>query len=154
MSRQTKSGISRDIAATVCCSADVNFGTLRTLRRCSAMSAWGARSRLSGGSSHMSWEQPTSVCRLDLEWVEDCETLQELGDNITGELAPARYVPSAAIFAENQDHIGLDVSPIATSTPSPIFSWRCSRFHERSGGKISARAKQSNGNIYAHNAWG
>ena len=25
---------------------------------------------------------------------------------ITGELAPARYVPSAAIFAGNQDHIG------------------------------------------------
>jgi ribosomal protein S27AE len=26
--------------------------------------------------------------------------------NITGELAPTRYVPSAAIFAGNQDHIG------------------------------------------------
>ena len=25
---------------------------------------------------------------------------------ITGELAPTRYVPSAAIFARNQDHIG------------------------------------------------
>ena len=45
---------------------------------------------------------------------------------------PARYVPSVAIFAWNQDHIGLDVSPIAASTPSPIFSWRCSRFHEPS----------------------
>ena len=41
--------------------------------------------------------------------------------NITGELAPARYVPSAAIFAGNQDHIGARAHrPIAASTSSPI----------------------------------
>jgi hypothetical protein len=37
--------------------------------------------------------------------------------NITGEPKPAHYVPCAAIFAGNQDHIGPDVSPIAASTP-------------------------------------
>ena len=37
-----------------------------------------------------------------------------------------------AIFAGNQDYIGHDVSPIAASTPRPMFSWRSSRFHERS----------------------
>ena len=37
-----------------------------------------------------------------------------------------------AIFAGNQDYIGHDVSPIAASTPRPIFSWRSSRSHERS----------------------
>ena len=73
-------------------------------------------------------------------------TLQELSDNITGELTPARYVPSASIFAGNQDHIGLDVSPIAASTPSPIFSWRCSRFHERSENQLSAGVLRSNWN--------
>ena len=37
------------------------------------------------------------------------------GQNITGEPKPARYVPSAAIFGGNQDHIGLDV-------PHPVRS--------------------------------
>ena len=63
---------------------------------------------------------------------------------------PARYVPSVAIFAWNQDHIGLDVSPIAASTPSPIFSWRCSRFHERSEREISLGRMQSNQNENVH----
>ena len=41
--------------------------------------------------------------------------------NITGEVAPARYVPSAAIFAGNQGpHRPHDVSPIAASTSGPI----------------------------------
>ena len=63
----------------------------------------------------------------------------------TGEPKPARYVPSAAIFAGNQDHIGLDASPIAASTPSPIFSRRPSRFHERSENRAyrGSNAKQS-----------
>ena len=65
-------------------------------------------------------------------------------------MRPARYVPSVAIFAGNQDHIGLDVSPIAASTPSPIFSWRCSRFHERSGNELSAGVAQSNQNKNVH----
>jgi hypothetical protein len=65
-------------------------------------------------------------------------------------MRPARYVLSVAIFAGNQDHIGLDVSPIAASTPSPIFPWRCSRFHERSGNQLSAGITQSNQNKNVH----
>jgi len=76
------------------------------------------------------------------------------GQNIKGEPKPAHYVPSAAIFAGNQDHIGLDVSPIAASTPSPILSWRCSRFHERSKRQINAGGMRSNQNEIAHRTWG
>ena len=45
-------------------------------------------------------------------------SLQKL---ITGELEPRPYVPSAAIFAGNQITSVSDLSPIAASTPSPIF---------------------------------
>jgi hypothetical protein len=41
---------------------------------------------------------------------------------MTGELAPARHIPSAATVAGNLDQIDLDVSPVAASTTSPICS--------------------------------
>jgi hypothetical protein len=37
-----------------------------------------------------------------------------------------------------QDHIGLDVIADSGFDISPIFSWRCSRFHERSENQRSA----------------
>ena len=92
-------------------------------------------------------DDPTLIEEVELK---GCLTAK----NITGEPKPARYVPSAAIFAGNQDHIGLDVSPIAASTPSPIFSWRCSRFHERSENQLSAGGMQSNQTKMPTSAWG
>ena len=49
--------------------------------------------------------------------IKRVEQLPDSLKSITGEPKPARYAPKRCYLRWDQDHIGLDASPIAASTP-------------------------------------